>query len=346
MPRRRAPKTKTESAPREALLQMTNAYMISQALYVAAKLGIADLLKGGPKTVRDMASSSGVDEFSLYRFLRTLASEGVFCELDDQCFTLTPMAELLRADATGSLRGWAIFRGEPFVWKPYGELLNSVRTGRPAFDHVFGMPVFQYFENNPDAAAIFDEAMRSVSAQKYHAVADAYDFSAIKTLVDVGGGNGGMLTAILSKYARLKGILSELPHVVEGARKRIQAAGLAARCECVEVDMFKSVPAGGDAYIMGNVIHDWDEERSVLILQNCCRAMVDGGKVLLVELVLSPRNEPHLSKLADVEMLVMTEGGKERTEDECGQLFEAANLRLSRIVPTESPWSVIEGVVV
>lgn len=338
------PSPEKENVPREQLLQLLNAYIISQALYVAAKLGIADQLKDRPKHVHELADPSGADEFSLYRILRTLASEGVFCELDNQCFSLTPMAELLRTDAAGSLRGWAIMRGEPFLWKPYGEILHSVKTGKPAFNHVFGMQAFRYLEKNPEASAVFDEAMRSISAQKYRAVADAYDFSATKTLVDVGGGNGGMLTAILSKHPGLKGVLAELPHVVEGARKQIEAVGLGARCACVEIDMFKSVPTGADAYIMGNVIHDWDDERSVLILQNCRRAMVDGGKVLLVELVLSRRNDPHLSKLADVEMLIMTEGGKERTEEEYADLFDAAGLRLSRIVPTDSAWSVIEAV--
>ena len=316
MSRKRAANSEYETPPREALLRMNNAQMISQALYVAAKLGIADMLKEGPESCDELAASCEVHSPSLYRILRTLASVNVFCELEDRRFSLTPMAELLRTNVPDSLRGWTIMRGEDFLWKPWGEILYSVKTGKPAFDHVFGMPVFQYFGDNPAAAALFDDSMRSVSAQKYQAVVDACDFSLVRTIVDVGGGNGGLLTAILNENPKVKGVLCDLPHVMEGARKHIEAARLADRCESVSIDMFESVPAGADAYIMANVIHDWDDDRSILILKNCRRGMRDTGKVLLVELVLSPRNESHLSKLVDLEMLVMTDGGKERSEAE------------------------------
>jgi hypothetical protein len=336
----------TEIEPRVALLQMINAYMISQALYVAAKLGIADLLKDGPKSCDELAASCRAHSASLYRVLRTLASVNVFSELGPGCFRLTPMAEVLRTDVPDSARGWAVFRGEKFLWHPWGELLYSVKSGKPAFNHVFGMEPFQYLEQNPEIASIYDDAMRSISAQKYQAVADAYDFSQVGMIVDVGGGNGGLLTAILNKHTKVKGVLAELPHVVESARKHIEAAGLADRCQCVSIDMLESVPVGGDAYIVANVIHDWGDEPSISILRNCRRGMLEIGRVLVVEMVVPPGNEPHLSKFIDLEMLVAHEGGKERSEVEYQQLFEKSGFRLTNVIPTKSPWSVVEGVAI
>ena len=329
--------------PREVLFEITTGYMLSQCLYVAAKLGIADMLVKGARDCEDLAEDCGADSHSLYRIMRTLSSFSVFFEEPDGRFSLNPTGELLRSDVPESLRGWTIMRGEEFLWQPWGSVLHSVKTGAPAFNHVFGMPAFEYLGEQEDAAAVFDDAMRSVSAEKYEAVADSYDFSGIDTIVDIGGGNGGLLTAILGNNRQMNGILGELPHVLESAREHLAAAGLADRCDCVEIDMFEGVPPGGDAYILGNVIHDWDDERCVTILSNCRNSMPDSGRVLLVEMVLSPANAPHLSKLADIEMLIMTEGGCERTEEEYGALYEASGFRLSRVVPTESPWSVIEG---
>ncbi len=334
----------TGGSPRESLFGMLNAYVISQSLYVAAKLGIADKLADGPKSTDDLAASTEAHAPSLYRILRTLASEGVFAELDGNRFELTPMAEFLRSGIPGSLRGWAIMRGEPSLWRSWGEILHSVETGRPAFNHAFGMQAFEYFGKHPEVAAMFDDAMRSVSGQKFGAVAEAYDFSGIGTLVDVGGGNGGLMATILKANLHMKGTIAELSHVVENSRKRIDADGLIDRCECVATDMFEEVPKGGDAYILANVIHDWDDERSRIILKNCHRAMSDEGRLLLVEMILSPANKPHLSKIADIEMLVMTEGGKERSEHEYAELCETAGFRLSKVIPTVSPWSIIEGV--
>lgn len=336
----------SEIETREALLQIVNSYIISQCLYVAAKLGIADMIKDGPKGCDELAAASEVHPPSLYRILRTLASFGIFSEDAGRRFTLSPMAQLLCRDAPNSVRGWTIMRGENFLWEPYGEILHSVRTGEPAFNHVFGMSAFEYLAKNPDASADFDDAMRSISAQKNQSVADGYDFSEVRRIVDVGGGNGGLITTILNKNPEMKGLLCDLPHVIEGAKEHIRAAGLASRCQCLSIDMFKEVPAGGDAYTMANVIHDWDDEQCVTILKNCRRAMEEGARALLIEMVISPRNQPHLSKLADIEMLVMTEGGKERSETEYEALFEEAGFRLARVVPTDSPWSVIEGVAV
>ena len=237
-------------------------------------------------------------------------------------------------------------RGESFLWQPWGQIMHCVKTGQSGFINAFGMDWPEYFGQHPEAGTLFNDGMRSISAQKYTAAANAYDFSDVNSIVDVGGGNGGLLTAILTSNPHMKGVLAEQPNVVGEAREQLAAVGLATRCECVAVDMFEGVPESGDAYIMANVIHDWDDERSIRLLRNCREAMQSNGKVLLVEMVISPRNQPHLSKLVDIEMLVMTDGGKERSERDYQALYEAAGLQLTKVIPTESPWSVLEGVAV
>ncbi|NIM52941.1 MAG: methyltransferase [Gemmatimonadales bacterium] len=332
-----------ETDPREALLQIVNGPMLSQCVYVAAKLGIADLLKDGPKSSEELAAATQVHARTLYRILRALAGLGVFAEDQERRFTLTPMAEQL-CDVPGSARGWTILRGEEFIWQPFGQILHSVKTGESAFTHFFGMDGWEYLGKHPEASAIFDNAMRSISALKFGAVAEAYDFSAVDTIVDVGGGNGGLMTSILTSNPHLNGVLAELPHVVESARKKIDAAGLSDRCSCVAIDMFEAIPEGADAYIMANVIQGCDDDHAVRTLGNCRRAMKAGGRVLVVEMLIPGPNEPHLSKLADIEMLVMTDGGRERTKQEYQALYEAAGLRVTGVIPTNSPWSIVEGV--
>ena len=310
----------------------------------ALKLGVADHLKDGPQGCEELAAATSAHAVSLHRILRCLASFGVFHEDDTGRFSQTELSECLRSDVPDSARGWTIARGESFLWEPWGQILHSVKTGQSAFIHAFGMDWPQYFGQHPEAASLFDDAMRSISAEKYQAAANAYDFSAVNTIVDVGGGNGGLLTAILTSNPHMQGILAELEHVVEGARDHLATVGLSARCECVTTNIFESVPTGADAYVMANVIHDWDDERSITLLRHCRQAMQEDGRVLLVEMVISARNQPHLSKLLDIEMLVMTDGGKERSESGYAALYEAAGLRLTRTIPTASPWSVLEGV--
>lgn len=333
-----------ETEPREALLQIVNSPMLAQCLYVAAKLGIADLLKDGPRSSAELAAATQVHARSLYRILRALAGFGIFAEDDEQRFALNPMADPLRSDVPGSARGWTIMRGEDFLWQPWGQILHAVKTGESAFDHVYGKHSWDYLAEHPEASAIFDDAMRSISALKFKAVAEAYDFSGVDSIVDVGGGNGGMLTSILTSNPHMTGIVADLPHVVEGARKNIETAGLSDRCSCVAIDMFEEVPEGADAYIMANVIQNFDDDHGVVILNNCRRAMKEGGRVLVVECVIPGPNEPHLGKLADIEIFIMTDGGRERTKQEYQALYEAAGLRVRRVVPTDSPWSIVEGV--
>jgi hypothetical protein len=281
--------------PSAALLALQNLILgkwIAQAVSVAAKLGIADLLTDGPRDCDELARANQVDAAALYRVLRALASVGVFVEVDERRFGLTPMAEFLRSDVQGSLRAVATMAGEEWTWRPWGELYRSVKTGERAFDQIFGMPPFAYLAENPGAAAVFDEAMTGWSMQNSAAVADAYDFSGIRTLMEVGGGHGYLLATILKANPSLRGILYDTAEVTEGAKARIAAEGLTDRCSIVAGDFFASIPEGADVCILKSVIHDWDDQSAATILRNCGRAVGPGGRVLLAEMVIPPATIP------------------------------------------------------
>jgi hypothetical protein len=325
---------------RNALLDLSTGYWKSQAIYVAAKLGIADLVHDGPKTSDDLARATGTHAPSLYRLLRALASVGVFAEDGQGRFGLTPMAECLRS-VPGSQRSLMIMMGEEH-YRAWGELLYSVQTGKIAFDHVFGKPVFQFLSEHPEQAKIFDEAMVGVHGAETQAMLDVYDFSGIGTLVDVGGGNGSVLSAILRKHPSLKGVLYDLPGVVGRAQEQVKKAGLADRCQALGGSFFERVPAGGDAYLMRHIIHDWNDDQCRQILGNCRQVMTPQARLLVVESVIPPSNEPFMGKFLDLTMLLIP-GGKERTEAEYRILFESAGFRLTRIVPTGTEVSVIEA---
>ena len=337
-----APAASQSASPEAVLTQMITGSLGSQAIYVAAKLGIADLLADGPRSVNELAQASDADAPSLYRVLRALASFGVFAERDNQVFALNPTSDLLRSDSGSSLRDLAIFMGEDWHWKVWGQTLYSVRTGHAAWKKIHGEEVFQFFAANPEASKIFDQAMTSLSNLAIKAVIEAYDFSGIDTLVDIAGGHGRLLTAILEANPSVKGVLFDMPHVIEGAKEK---KNLGSRLEFTSGDFFVEVPAGGDAYMMKHIIHDWDDERALQILRNIRKAMDPNGRVLLVETVITQDGERDFGKLLDIEMLV-SPGGKERTASEYAELFERAGLRLTRIVPTQSPYSVIEAVAV
>jgi hypothetical protein len=325
-----------------AMLQIISGFWISRAVYIVAKLGLADQLHEGPKTAEQLAFITGTHTRSLYRVLRALASVGVLGEDDQGRFTSTPLCETLRSDVPGSLRAFATVELGEEHYPAWGDLLHSVKTGEIAFDHVFGMDAWEFFAKNPDNAKTFNDAMTGLTLAVNDAVLSAYDFSYIKKLVDVGGGHGSLLSSILNANPSMNGVLFDAPQVVTGAQTRIEDEGLTDRCEIVGGDFFASVPAGADAYIFKWIIHDWDDERSLTILKNCHRAMTEKGKLLLVEAVVPEGNAPHFSKFIDLNMLIMT-GGCERTEKEYGMLMEAAGFRLTRIIPTESPMSVLEG---
>lgn len=320
---------------------MINGFQISQALHVAATLGIADLLDGGPRSVGDLAESAGTDAPALSRLLRALASIGVFTEIDG-AFCLTPAAAPLRSGVPGSVRAWAMNIGQPYFWQSWGHLLHSVRTGEPAFPSLYGMSAWEYRQDHPDANAIFNAAMTDLSMGVVDAVVESYDFSGIDVLVDVGGGEGSLLAAILAANPALRGILFDQPHVVRSAGTLLEDAGVAPRCEVMEGNFFDSVPAGANAYLLKSIIHDWDDGSAIHILRTCRAAIAATGKLLIVDRVIQPGNDPDPSKYMDLNMLVML-GGRERTADDFGKLYAEAGFRLTRIVPTLSGFGVIEG---
>jgi O-methyltransferase domain/Dimerisation domain len=330
--------------PEEFLTQMAFGALMSQALYVAAKLGVADLLADGPRSVTELAAATETHERALYRVLRSLASSGVFEETEPKRFALSPMAEPLRSDAPNSVRNGVIFMGEEWHWKVWGDMLYSVRTGKPAWGHVHGeAEVFDYFTKNPKQAEIFNSAMTDMSVATAPAVVEAYDFSGIGTLADIAGGHGYLLAQVLKAHPQMKGVLFDMSAVIAGAGSLLEREGVGERVQKIAGDFFASVPAGADAYIMKHIIHDWDDERATRILRNIREVMPRDGKVLIVETVVPEGNEPHYSKLLDLEMLA-SPGGVERTQAEYAALLAAAGLRLSRIVPTNSPFSIVEAV--
>ncbi len=331
-----------ELPPPVQLMQMLFGFAASRAIGVTAELRIADLLKGGPKSAEELAQETGVHARSLYRVLRACASIGVFSEDSNKKFSLTPLAEPLLSDAPGSLRAFAEMISCDWQFKTWAELPYSVRTGKPSFEKVFGMSSFDYFWSNDKAGKVFNDAMTSNSSFSSLAVLNAYDFSSITKLIDVGGGHGFLLATILGKNEDLKGVLYDMPAIVAGAEKLLEKHGVRDRCEIEGGDFFTNVPAGGDAYIMKHIIHDWDDEQCITILRNCCNAMADGSKVLVVEMVVPEGNEPSLSKFLDLQMLQFLPGC-ERTEKEYIALFDKAGLRVTRIIPTMSPFSIIEG---
>lgn len=329
--------------PNVTLLHLITGRWISQMIYAAAKLGIADLLTEGGKSVEELASATQTHPRSLFRLLRSLAAVGVFTESKPHFFELTPLASCLRSDSPDSMRAMAIMFGEEFHYKAWGNILHSIRTGETAMKLTHGKEFFDFLLDHAEIASLFDQAMTSVSTLAIHAVTSAYDFTSIGTLVDIGGGHGSLLTTVLKANPHLHGILFDQPFVVEHAKNLVAEAGMEDRCARVGGNFFESVPAGGDAYMMKYIIHDWDDQPATTILKNIHRAMNPRGKVLVVETLVSPGDEPGLAKLLDMEMLVMS-SGRERTVEEYAALFEASGFKLNRVIPTQSPMSILEAV--
>lgn len=328
--------------PPVTLLQMMTGYWVSQALYVAAKMGVADLVAEGPRPVEELAAATQTDAPSLRRVLRALASVGVFTEACPGTFALTPLAALLRTGTPDSMRALAIMYAEE-QYRAWGDILHSVQTGKTAFEKQFGTSYFAYLAQHPEADRVFNEAMTGYTTQLVGAVVDAYDFSPFKTIVDVGGSYGTLLVAMLRSHPGARGILFDQPHVVAAAGEQLAAAGVAERCTTVGGDFFVEVPAGGDAYVLAQILHDWDDERSVAILRQCRRAMPAHGKLLVVELVLPSGEEPFFGKWLDLHMLVLL-GARERTAAEYDALFRLAGFALARVVSTAAGASIVEAV--
>ncbi len=333
-----------QQSPRDAMLTMTNGFRVSQAIHVAATLGIADLLKDGTRTVEELAKTTGTDAPALSRLLRALASVGVFTETEGR-IGQTPLSETLRSDAPGSVRAWAMHIGQQYFWNSWGHLLNSIRSGNSAFGELYGMTAWEYRAAHPEANAIFNAAMTSNSLGVVDAIVAAYDFSKIRVVVDVAGGEGALLAAIVAANPHLRGILFDQPHVLARAKVLLEGAGVHDRCDIVSGSFFEQLPKGGDVYILKSIVHDWDDPSSVSILRQCRAAINDGGRLLLVEQVLKGANESDSAKFADLMMLVML-GGRERNAGEFQRLCFEAGFRLTKIIPTGSRYSIVESVAV
>lgn len=336
------PSISTEVPVSDVMLQMISGFWVSRAIHAAAKLGIADCLKEQPKTVEELAAITNTHMPSLYRLLRALESVGIFAEDDHHRFGLTPLATTLQTDVPGSMRFFAISELGQAHYLGWENLLHSIKTGEIAFDHIAGMSVWDHYLKNSEAGKLFNCAMTSLTAFVLPAIICSYDFSAFNTVVDVGGGQGSLMTSILKAYPIVKGIVFDIPTVIEEAKSHLQAQGFADRCTVVSGNFFESVTAGGDAYLLKHIIHDWDEEKAIAILKNCHQAMSQHGTLLLFETIIPTGNASSFSKLFDLNMLVMT-GGRERTQEEYQVLLLHAGFQLTQVIQTPSPISIIEA---
>jgi hypothetical protein len=331
-------------SPPAVMYRLITGRWVSHLIYVAAKLELADRLKHGPLTVEELAAATEVQAAALYRVLRALASVGVFAETKDKRFKLTPLAVTLQKAVPGSMHAAALLWEDKFMEDSWAQLLHGVKTGKIPFLKAHGVPVFEYLEKHPESLKVFGESMTSVSSTENPAITAAYKFSGIRTVVDVGGGHGSLLSAILKANPKLNGVLFDQLSVITRAKqdRHVTAKGIAERCTLESGDFFEAVPKGGDAYLMKRTLHDWDDERCAKILANCRAAMNEKGRVLVVDAVIAPGNDPDWGKLRDMQMLVI--GGRERTKQEFATVFRDAGLRLTRVVPTKCPLSIVEGV--
>jgi hypothetical protein len=335
--------SRVERPPAQAVVGLLAGARLAQAISVAARLGLADLLDAGSRTPAELAASTATNADALRRMLRTLAGAGIFAEEEASGrFRLTPLAGPLRSTAPDSIRAYAVMAGERWIWQALGAMEHTVRTGEPAFDHVFGMPLFDYYARHPAAGRVSVEGLRSVGRGEDAAVAAAYDFSRAPTIIDLGGGQGGLLAAILRAAPEARGTLFDLPHVMDAARRQVEEAGVATRVRLETGDFFRSVPAGGDVYLLRKVLHDWDDDKARAILQVCRRAMTADARLLIVETLVAPGNTPCHAKELDLLMMVYT-GGRERTEQEYRELLDATGFALERTLATASTMSIIEA---
>ncbi len=314
---------------------------ITQSIYAVAKLGVPEQLADGPRSVGELAQAVGAEEGALFRILRALCTVGLFSHVGKDSFELTALGARLRPGVPGSMHAQALISGD-LRHEPWGSILHTAKTGEPAFRKVHGTDPYSFLKQHPDLAAEFNRAMAEWSSQSAITVARAYDFSSFECVVDVGGGNGALLEGILTASTKPRGVLFELPHVLEAARRRLSTRPVAGRIEFVAGNFFESVPAGGDAYIMSQVVCNWSDEEAVRLLSNCRSAMKPGNKLLICELDIPAGNEPSLGKLLDIHMLAHTTGGG-RTSDELLPLLERAGFRLDRIVRTSGPATIVEA---
>jgi len=328
--------------PRRVLSAMLSGHLVTQAISAAARLGIPDLVARGPRNVQTLARASGVRADPLYRMLRALADAGVVAELPRRRFGRTPLSDLLRSDVSGSLRAVALLAGEPWRRVSY-DLIDALRGGRSPFERAHGMPLYTYLARRPGALRLFTEVMEEHWTALRRAVVGFRTFARAQTIVDVGGGSGALLAAILEANPAASGIVLDLPAATAVARRRLAAAGLSRRGRVMVGDFFRRVPPGGDVYVLAFVLHNWDDRRALTILRNCRAAMSDGARLVIIEVIVPRSARPSPARIHDLEMLVFTPGGRERTAAEYGALLSAAGLRVRRTVTTGTPVSFIEA---
>ena len=332
---------KADALPPEAqIVEMVMAQFVSRLIHLTATLKLPDYLSDGPKTADELARLTATHAPALYRIMRTLASLGLFTEDAAHRFTLQPLGAALKSGTPS--RATALIMGGEIVARSLDNLLYSVQTGKTGFQNSFGVPLFDWLGGHPMEASLFNQTMVGIHGMEPPAVAAAYDFSAFKTIADVGGSTGNMLAAILSRHTAPRGVLFDLPHVVRDAPAFIAQRGLTGRIQIEPGSFFERVPAGADAYILSHVIHDWNEDQCLTILGHCRRAIGSAGRLLLVEMVLPPGDTPHPGKMLDMAMLTIP-GGEERTETEYAALLDKAGFRLTRVVPTASLVSIVEA---
>jgi hypothetical protein len=329
--------------PHVQLIQMATAFWVSRLLYVAAKLGLADHLADGPKDADALAAATRTHAPSLRRMLRTLSSLGLLTEDAGGRFASTPLGEALQTDAPGAARATVLTLVGEWCWRGFEQLPYSIETGKSGVEQALGEPIFDWLGKHPEEASLFSQTMIGFHGMEPAAIAAAYDFRAMQTLIDVGGASGNLLTTILASQPGPSGILFDLPHVVRDAPALIESRGLNGRVRIESGSFFDRVPPNGDAYLLSHIIHDWSEDQCLTILGHCRKAMKPGGRVLIVEMVLPDSNAPHPGRLLDIMMLVGP-GGQERTEAEYVALLRKAGFELTRVVPTQSAVSIVEGV--
>jgi O-methyltransferase domain/Dimerisation domain len=334
------------ASPQEVLMQMPSGMWVAQAVATAARLGIADALaQSQPQESTTLARAVGADPSALARLLRALASLGVLAEPLPHHYALTSIGELLRSDIPGSMRDWLIAETDTPHWQSWGQLYEGVRSGQTVVPKLFGMHIYEYYAAHPQDLACFSRAMGNVSTLAAQGTVQHYDFSRARHLVDVGGADGGLLLAILDVNPHVRGTVFDRPHVVEAARQAIQTKNYQTRCEAVGGDFFQAVPPGGDLYVLKFILIDWKDAEALRILQNCRSAIAPDGKLLVIEMTIPDDNHPSPAQLLDLNMLVMT-GGQERTQSEYRALLAHAGFRLTRVIPTGSPFHVLEAVAV
>jgi hypothetical protein len=332
-----------QAPPEAQLMQLTSGCLVSPAIYIVTKLGIADLLKDGPKTAAELAEVTETNADALYRVMRATASIGVLEESGEKVFGNTPMSETLRVDWPKSTRAMTLWMLEPVHWRVYGDLMYSVKTGKTAWDNVYGEPCFDsLFGPMRELGDVFNQAMTSYSLQTIPPILAAYDFSQCGTIADIAGGYGHLLGAVLRQYPEARGVLFDLEPVLEGAPAMLDSYGVRDRVEIVAGDFTAAIPVRADAYLVKHIIHDWYDDKCQTILSNIRDAMPDDAKVLIIDAVVPPPGEPHFSKFLDLEMLMLP-GGKERTAEEFGALLAASGFTLERVIPTQSSVSIIEA---